>query len=160
MTCAYYVPKLFNSLGACLLLQFVHLLAEPALLDGVVGNELLSAHALDFDDVDTADHCLDLLVDRDQVEYLLIGDKVHESGAHLGLNDRHLGTARIPRCLRDDFLGKSRLLEFESLLVYGHDDYGLLVGLYTLILLCLLFFKTLAYEIQRHKNSDQDDQDY
>jgi hypothetical protein len=51
-------------------------------------------------------------------------------------------------------------LELEPLLVNGHDDYGLLVGLYTLILLCLLFFKTLAYEIQRHKNSDQDDQDY
>lgn len=149
-----------EGLGSCLLLQLVHLFAEPALLDGVVGNELLSAHALDFDDIDTADHSLDLLVDRDQVEYLLIGDKVHETGSHLGFNDRHLGPAGIPRCLRDDFLGKSRLFELEPLLVNGHDDHRLLVGLYALILLRLLFLKTLANEIERHKNADQDDQDY
>ena len=159
MNCGF-CPGSLEGLSACLLLQLVHLLAEPALLDGVVGNEFLSAHALDFDDVDTADHCLDLLVDRDQVEYLLICDKIHEPGSNLGLNDRHLGPAGIPRCLRDDFLGKSRLLEFESLLVNGHDDHRLLVGLYALILLRLLLLKTLAYEIERHENSDQDDQDY
>ena len=150
MNCGF-CPGSLEGLSACLLLQLVHLLAEPALLDGIVGNKFLSSHALDFDDVNTADHCLDLLVDGDIVEYFLVCDKI---------NDRHLGPAGIPRCLRDDFLGKSRLLEFESLLVNGHDDHRLLVGLYALILLRLLLLKTLAYEIERHENSDQDDQDY
>ena len=66
MNCGF-CPGSLEGLSACLLLQLVHLLAEPALLDGIVGNKLLSAHALDFDDVNTADHCLDLLVDGDIV---------------------------------------------------------------------------------------------
>ena len=80
---------LLEGLGACLVLQLVHLSAPPALLDACVRGELLTAHSLDFDDVDPADHSLDLLVDRDKVKHLVVGDQVHEFRTYLGLDDRN-----------------------------------------------------------------------
>ena len=147
--------SLFDGLGAGLFLK----LFDPALLLRLAVCLKTAANALDFHDVDAADHGFYLLLDRDAVKDLFVADKVDELGANLGFDHGDLGPLGVPGCLLDDLVRKPRLLQPEPLFIDDQKRHGLFHGLDLRIGLCLPRLEALPEKVERDQDGDQDDKD-
>ena len=90
-------------------------------------------------------------------DYETLADEIDELRSYLCLDHRDFGALGVPGGLLDHLIGKSRLFQFQPLLVYDEQCHRLLHGLNLFVRLFLPGLQALSYKIKCDQYTHQDD---